>query len=155
KTSARLALHVARHSNSMSTTGRTRAPIAALAIVALSVLPFIAALHFELVWDDPLLLAQVGHAAEHGGAASLFTSDFRLHANQSMGFYRPVTTLSLWAQIQGAWRQGKEGALANTATSLHAFNLLLHAGCSLCVLLLLRRLTGSAFASWLGAAIFA
>jgi tetratricopeptide (TPR) repeat protein len=139
----------------MNTAGRWGALLAALAIVLLSVLPFVAALHFELVWDDPLLLAQVGHDAEHGGAASLFTSDFRLHANQSMGFYRPVTTLTLWAQIQAAWHAGKEAALGSAASSLHAVNLLLHAACSLLVWRLLRRLTGSGVASWLGAAIFA
>ena len=132
-----------------------RAALQALGIAALSVLPFLAALHFELVWDDPLLLSQVARVGERDGAAGLFATDFRLYADRSMGFYRPLTSLSLWVQIQEAWRDGGEDALPGAALPLHAANLLLHAGCSVLVWLLLRRLVGGGWVSWLGAAIFA
>jgi hypothetical protein len=129
--------------------------VATLGIVALSTLPFLSALHFDLVWDDPLLLAEVGRVAEHDGAAGLFTSDFRLHSERSMGFYRPLTTLSLWVQIRDAWREGGEDALPRAAPWLHAGNLVLHAACSVLVWILLRRVGVAWWASWLAAAIFA
>lgn len=134
---------------------RTVTLTAALGIAALSILPFLAALRFDLVWDDPLLLSQVAGVADRGGVTGLLASDFRLYHDRSMGFYRPVTAVSLWVQIREAWSAGGEAALSQAARALHEGNLLLHAACSLLVWLLLLRLVGGGWASWLPAAIFA
>ncbi len=129
--------------------------VAALGLVVLSVVPFRAALDFGLVWDDTLLLTQVARVAGSHGAAALFTSDFRLYADRSTGYYRPLVSSSLWLQSRHAWRAADENAVKHAARSLHAFNLLAHAGCSVLLLLVLSRLVGRGWAAWLGAALFA
>jgi tetratricopeptide (TPR) repeat protein len=135
--------------------GRLRRVAPVLGILVLSVLPFLAALDFGLVWDDTLLLKQVARVAGSHGAAALFASDFRLYTDQPIGYYRPLVTSSLWLQIGNAWRPGDDNAEKNAARSLHIFNLLVHAGCSVFLLLVLNILVGSGWAAWLGAALFA
>jgi hypothetical protein len=68
--------------------------------------------------------------AESGGVKSLFASDFRLIADRPLGYYRPVTTSSLWAPGRRRVAIGRADALPKRAP-LHAANVLIHMVCSL------------------------
>lgn len=118
-------------------------------------LPFLDTLGFGLVWDDPQLLTQISRTAQDGGTNRLLASDFRLVSDWRTGYYRPVTTATLWWQVESAWHEGGADALPKAARALHGVNVLIHASSSLLVWMLLRRITGSDWAALLGAVLFA
>ncbi len=113
-----------------------------LAVAALAVAAFARTLGFGLVWDDPKLLAVMAERLGAGGLAGLLGSDFRLDPAIPLGFYRPVTMLSLWID-----RAVGGGA----AWPFHLTNVALHALASVLVFRLLLRL-GAASLPALGAA---
>jgi tetratricopeptide (TPR) repeat protein len=131
---------------------RRVAAASAIALVVLAAASYIQTLRFGLVWDDPKLLRQVVQTGETGGAAALFNTDFRLDAEKPLGYYRPLTTLSLWLQVSGL--RGPD-AIATAAGSLHRANVLIHVVCTLLVWMLVRRISGRGWAAFLGAALFA
>jgi tetratricopeptide (TPR) repeat protein len=128
---------------------------ATLAMIILAAAPFFQTLGFDLVWDDAALISRIASVADTQGIKGLFVSDFRLSADADLGYYRPVTTSSVWLQTASAWRSSDDTARARAARSLHAGNLLFHCINSLLVLLVLRRVVGGAWAAWLGAGLFA
>ena len=139
---------------SRKTQGRAGA-VVLLALVVLSALPFLQTLHFQLVWDDPLLLGEVGRVAGPGGVPALFASDFRLASDRPLGYYRPLTTTSLWLQIRDVWRTHGADVPPATARALHALNLVLHMLCTVLVWLIIRRWVHDPWVAGLGAALFA
>jgi Flp pilus assembly protein TadD len=131
------------------------AVLIALALVVLAVIPFRNVLHYGLVWDDPQLVAEVGRVAGPGGVPALFTSDFRVNNFQYLGYYRPVSTTSLWMQMRDAWRTHGADLTPEAARALHAFNLVVHIICALLVWLIIRRFVSDKWVAGMGAALFA
>ncbi len=120
-----------------------RLPTALLLLgpVLLAVLVYSGSLSHALVWDDPLLLDHVRELRQQGGWSALLTAGFRLSEDVDLGYYRPVVLLSL--------------ALDDLASTFHPTNVLLHAGCTWLVGMLLWRFGFSPAISLLGATIFA
>ncbi len=120
---------------------------AVLAVLALAAAPYLPALGFSLVWDDPLLLQGVEEAAS-GGAASLLSADYG-YPGLRTGYWRPVTTVSLWLN---RFPSGEHPL--GSPPLLHLGNILLHAAAALALLLLGWRAAGPR-AGLLAALLFA
>ncbi len=75
---------------------------------------------FPFVWDDPRLLAHVQETARREGAAGLLSADYG-YLDEPMGYWRPVTTISLWLN----------GLVSSSTAVFHAVNVILYAGCVL------------------------
>jgi Tfp pilus assembly protein PilF len=126
----------------------------ALLVAATALALYLPALRYGLVWDDPHLLAQVDRATHDRGAAGLLRSEFQLFADRPTGYYRPVVTLSLWADTGLAAALGGDPR-AQRARVLHATNLGLHVACSVLLLLLVRSLAGAGWPATVAALLFA
>ena len=117
-----------------------------LAVGLIAIAVFAPTLGYRLVWDDPKLLGVLQERLLGGGLLAVLGADFRLDPAVPLGFYRPVTMLSLWL----------DRALGGGAAwPFHLTNVLLNALASALLFRLLRRLgveTGPALA---GAALFA
>ncbi len=114
-------------------------------------LPFLAVLAvygqtlaFPFVWDDPGLLAHVREAARRGGAAGLLSADYG-YTHEQVGYWRPVTTLSLWL----------DDLLTPSPWVFHATNVLFYLGCVLLLYLLGRSLLPPGPGAFLAALFFA
>ena len=117
-----------------------------LAVALIAVATFARTLGFALVWDDPKLLGVLAEQLATGGLAGLLASDFRLDPAVPLGFYRPVTMLSL----------GFDRALGGgVAWPFHLTNVLLHALASALLFRVLRRLDVEARLALAGSALFA
>lgn len=128
----------------------------ALLVAILGVLPFWTARNFETVWDDPFLLDQLESVVGAGGALALVRSEFRLFADRPTGYYRPLTAWTLVRDARPGFGEApSDQQQREAARRLHRTNLLLHAGCSVLVLLLLWALLGPGWPAVLGAALFA
>jgi tetratricopeptide (TPR) repeat protein len=117
-----------------------------LAVAALAVAAFARTLGFGLVWDDPKLLSVMAERLGSGGLAGLLESDFRLDPAIPLGFYRPVTMLSLLLD-----RAVGGGA----AWPFHLTSVALHALASVLVFRLLLRLGAGSLPALGAAALFA
>src|SRR5678815_1689057 len=99
---------------------------ATLAMIILAAAPFFQTLGFDLVWDDAALISRIASVADTQGIKGLFVSDFRLSADADLGYYRPVTTSSVWLQTASAWRRGDDTARARAARSRWLWEVCLH-----------------------------
>jgi len=119
-------------------------PYSAVAILAAAV--YIPTLTFGFVFDDVALVVQNQFLREPWSAARAFTHHFWHGTPGGTGYYRPIVTASfaLNGRLLG-W--GPAG--------FHLFNVLLHAANVCLLLLLLRRLRLSPFASGMAVCLFA
>jgi tetratricopeptide (TPR) repeat protein len=117
-----------------------------LVVAVVAVATYARTLGFALVWDDPKLLGVLGERLAGGGLAGLLAADFRLDPAVPLGFYRPVTMLSLWLD---------RAAGGGAAWPFHLTNVLLHALASALLFRLLRRLGIEARLALAAAALFA
>lgn len=115
-----------------------------IALIGLAVIPYLAAIHAPLLYDDRTLLDNRWLARE-ASPVSVFEHDY-WHGTKHAGsdLYRPLTVLSLSLNLQAA----------GTKEGIRAANIALHAAA---VLLLFGVLGGIASpeAAWIGAALFA
>lgn len=119
-------------------------PAGWLALVALALIPYVAAIHAPLLYDDRTLLDNRWLARE-AGPVSVFQHDYwygSKHAGSNL--YRPLTVLSLAGNVRVA--PSKEG--------IRAVNFGLHALATLAVAWLLLTIASSRSA-WIGAALYA
>ena len=127
--------------------GPHHAGLAVAAVVVLAaLLAYAATLRYEFVWDDTLLIDRSYELHQWRALPRLLTSHFWAEVGESSYYYRPLTTLTFFVDTQ-LWGRRPLG--------FHLTNLLLHAGASLAVAALARRLTGSAAAGALGGLLFA
>jgi tetratricopeptide (TPR) repeat protein len=103
-------------------------------------------LGFDLVWDDPLLLQAIREKLQAGGVPRLLTAEFEFRSALALGFYRPLSLLSLWLDLLAG---------AGRPWVFHATNVLLHMAATLLTARLVARVAGSARAGFLGGLVFA
>jgi tetratricopeptide (TPR) repeat protein len=103
---------------------------------------------FDFVWDDFDLVADNPYLRQPTTPWRAFGSDFweLSQGEHRSGMYRPLVTLSYWAELR---------LFGRSAAPFHATNLLLHFGVCVLVLALARRLGAPPWAAVLGAALFA
>ncbi len=141
---------------------RTRRWLAALALVALAIVPYLPGRNGDFVGDDVPIVRERVELRSLGGIPALFGQTYWGEAGRG-GLYRPLT-LASFALDGAVWGRGPGGAPG--APGAHRTNLVLHALVSLLVLHVLRRRLRQAAASgggertvgaaaWLGAALFA
>jgi len=106
-------------------------------------LAFAAVPAFDLVWDD-LHYLHPGSALARGSLVELVTADWSLEGPRS-GYYRPVVTLSLAAEIH---------LLGRTPAAYHLMNVVYHLGAALTLVWAARRLLAGAPAAWLAGLFF-
>ncbi len=119
-------------------------PLAPLAVFLLAVVLYAGTLFYGFVWDDMLILTHMTEAWENRGLAGLLSADYG-YLGRAVGYWRPVTLLSMWL----TWIPFPGSPLLP-----HLGNVLIHALCAACLLLLGRRLAG-ARAAFLAALLFA
>jgi hypothetical protein len=111
----------------------------ALAVLLLSIVPFIAVIPGSAVWDDNRLLPDFGITGGHG-LLDVLGQTFLDR------YYRPLVGLSFWLD-HALW--GTNSALS------HAVNVLLHAGSALLLTFALLRARGSQVLAAVGGLLFA
>lgn len=125
---------------------RWRWGLVAVGIIAFAV--YANTLESDFVWDDrPLILSDTA-VRSLSNLPSFFTQDFfvRHESELRYGYYRPVVK-TLYALEYARWGRDPFG--------YHLANVLLHVGCTLLVVLLLRRLGARPLAALLGGLFFA
>jgi protein O-mannosyl-transferase len=119
----------------------------ALIVLLLAVLPHLGALRGEFLQDDFTVIVRSPIVTGERPLWEAFTTDYwHFFSADTPGLYRPLPVFAFGLE----WRLwGGHSAL------FRAMNLLFHAGTSLLVLLLLRRVTGDAATALAAAALFA
>jgi tetratricopeptide (TPR) repeat protein len=119
---------------------------AALAATAAALLAFAGTLAYGFVWDDTLLVERSYLLHDWRALPALLASQLWAEAGEASHYYRPLVTLSLFADVQ-LWGGAPAG--------FHLSNVLLHLGATLGVLAVARRVLGGELPAGLAAVLFA
>jgi tetratricopeptide (TPR) repeat protein len=120
--------------------------VVAAVVVLAALLAYAATLRYEFVWDDTLLIDRSVELHHWRALPRLLGSHFWAEVGESSPYYRPLATLTFFVDTQ-LWGRRPLG--------FHLTNVLLHAGVSLAVAALARRLAGGAVAAALAGLLFA
>jgi tetratricopeptide (TPR) repeat protein len=114
-------------------------------LLALAVLPYLGSLDGKLVFDDIPLIQEDSFYRTEANPLKCWQRSFWT-GTRAQGLYRPLTLFSYWVNVRlhGEWAPG-----------FRMLNLLLHAGVSLLVYLLARRLGTGPLGALLAGAFFA
>lgn len=123
-------------------------PWSTLAVFICAFLVFAGTLGHELVWDDTYFIGYSTEVAEKGGFRALASAEFKsdMTKESATGYYRPIILMSFWIDDMLG---------ASSPFAFHMTNVLLHALCSVLVLVLLRMLLASDAGAIGGALLFA
>lgn len=116
----------------------------ALALAVVSLALYGRTVTYDLVWDDPFLIDRLEKLVSSGGPQEIFTSDFRMR--DPLGYYRPVTNLSLYID-------GK--VFGGSSSGYHLTNVLLNAAATVALFLFLFGASSSLPAAFFAALLFA
>jgi Tfp pilus assembly protein PilF len=119
---------------------------AAFLVAAVAAGAYLPTLGYELVWDDTLLIQQSWRLHHWSELPSLLTSHFWAEVGDSSSYYRPLTTLTFFLDMQ-VWGLRPAG--------FHLTNVLAHVAVTLLVLSLARRVLGGELAPPICALAFA
>jgi len=102
----------------------------------------------DFVWDDRMLILKDPEVQSLSSIGRFFTEDFFVRQENELGYgyYRPIVKAS-YAIDHAVWGRNPSG--------YHLTNILLHAACTLLVMLLLRRLGMTAGAALVAGLVFA
>ena len=117
-----------------------------LCVALAAVLGYAATLTYDFVWDDTLLIQRSWRLHQWRSLPTILGSHFWAEVQEASHYYRPLVTLSFFADVQ-LW--------GLTPAGFHLTNLLAHLATSLAVLALGRRLTGSLWAGGIAGLVFA
>lgn len=115
-------------------------------LAAAAVLPFIGTLQYEFVWDDHYIVKQVEELWRKEGLYAVVSAPFFPQPGVPQEYYRPLVNLSFW--FDGRLGSGSAGWF-------HLTNILLHLGCTLLCLVVLRHLMIGDLEAFFGSLLFA
>ncbi|HYB70123.1 MAG TPA: hypothetical protein VEH80_05620 [Candidatus Bathyarchaeia archaeon] len=119
---------------------------AALAVGLAAAATYAATLGYDLVWDDTLLIQQSWRLHHWSQLPSLLLSQFWSEVGEASRYYRPLTTLTFFLDVQ-VWGLQPLG--------FHLTNVLAHVAVTLAVLAVARRVTRGEPAAVIAALAFA
>ncbi|HXA98328.1 MAG TPA: hypothetical protein VN323_22380 [Candidatus Dormibacteraeota bacterium] len=117
-----------------------------LVVVLVAAAAYAATLGYDLVWDDTLLIQQSWRLHHWAELPSLLVSQFWSEVGEASHYYRPLTTLTFFLDVQ-VWGLQPFG--------FHLTNVLAHVAVTLAVLAVARRVTGGELAAVISALAFA
>jgi protein O-mannosyl-transferase len=118
--------------------------LAVAAICALALLPYLISVTYDFTFDDGVIVARNPIVQEWGHWKQIFWSDYWPGAHSSL--YRPLTTLSFALE---RWLHG------SGAAGFHFVNVVLHAGASALVFLIVVEIMGAGWGAALAGGLFA
>jgi Tfp pilus assembly protein PilF len=120
--------------------------VVSLVVALVAAAAYAATLGYDLVWDDTLLIQQSWRLHHWAELPSLLVSQFWSEVGEASHYYRPLTTLTFFLDVQ-VWGLQPFG--------FHLTNVLAHVAVTLAVLAVARRVTGGELAAVISALAFA